>query len=258
MVDRLNGRTDDAATDDGVSRAESAPSDPVGTTDGDRMVQKSSSPAGTHWSTRRKPWSDRFPHAVKAAVYVPVSKPDEDQNKEITELCDGGGRKGWKVIVFRERRARAGTRPIFDRMMGRCRTHKLHVVLVQSLDCLARSLADLCDDLTWLHELGIRVIALSGGQDLDPMTEEGQSFLHDLKIVVKAGGNMSVRKVHARVAKAKSPGAQGGRPRRSFPRAQAHKLRKQGLSIRAIGTRMGVPASTVADALKIISLTKTK
>lgn len=53
-------------------------------------------------------------------------------------------------------------------------------------------------------------------------------------------------------------GAHGGRPRRSFPRAQARKLRKQGLSIRAIGARMGVPASTVADALKIINLTETK
>jgi hypothetical protein len=46
-------------------------------------------------------------------------------------------------------------------------------------------------------------------------------------------------------------GVHGGRPRRSFPRAQAHKLRKQGLSIRAIGARLGVPASTVADALKV-------
>lgn len=51
-------------------------------------------------------------------------------------------------------------------------------------------------------------------------------------------------------------GAQGGRPLRRFPRAQARKLRKQGLSIRAIGARMGVPASTVADALRVTSPTK--
>ena len=51
-------------------------------------------------------------------------------------------------------------------------------------------------------------------------------------------------------------GAQGGRPLRRFPRAQARKLRKQGLSIRAIATRMDVPASTVADALRVISPTK--
>jgi hypothetical protein len=50
----------------------------------------------------------------------------------------------------------------------------------------------------------------------------------------------------------------GGRPLRSFPRAQARKLRNQGLSIRAISARMGVPASTVADALKVISRTKTE
>ena len=51
---------------------------------------------------------------------------------------------------------------------------------------------------------------------------------------------------------------QGGRPLRSFPRAQARRLRTQGLSLRAIGARMGVPASTVADALKVTSRAKTK
>jgi hypothetical protein len=53
-------------------------------------------------------------------------------------------------------------------------------------------------------------------------------------------------------------GMHGGRPRRHFSRAHARQLRQQGLSIRAIGARMGVPASTVADALKAISSTKTK
>jgi hypothetical protein len=51
---------------------------------------------------------------------------------------------------------------------------------------------------------------------------------------------------------------QGGRPLRSFPRAQARRLRTQGLSLRAIGARMGVPASTVADALKVTSRAKTR
>ena len=51
---------------------------------------------------------------------------------------------------------------------------------------------------------------------------------------------------------------QGGRPLRSFPRAQARRLRTQGLSLRAIGARMGVPTSTVADALKVTSRAKTR
>ena len=50
----------------------------------------------------------------------------------------------------------------------------------------------------------------------------------------------------------------GGRPLRRFPRGQARKLRQQGLSIRAIGVRLGVPASTVADALRVTTSTKTR
>src|SRR5580693_8011766 len=120
----------------------------------------------------------------------------------------------------------------------------------ESLDGFARSLADLCDNLTWLHRLGIRFITLHERLDLDPKTGAGQKFLDHLEILAKAESRMIVRNVRAGVARAKSLGVHCGRPLRRFPRAQACKLRREGLSISAIAARLGVPASTVADALR--------
>jgi DNA invertase Pin-like site-specific DNA recombinase len=61
---------------------------------------------------------------------------------------------------------------------------------------------------------------------------------------------MFARNVRTSVAKAQREGVHCGRPRRPFPRAEARKLRAEGNSIRAIAAQLGIPASTVADALQ--------
>jgi DNA invertase Pin-like site-specific DNA recombinase len=124
-------------------------------------------------------------------------------------------------------------------------------VLVGSLDCFARPLAELHASLSWLHGLGIRFIALHENVDVDPKTGAGKSFFDNLTLLAKAERNMNARIVRAGIARARSLGVQCGRPPRRFPRVQACQLRQEGLSLRAIGARLGVPASTVADALKV-------
>jgi DNA invertase Pin-like site-specific DNA recombinase len=214
-----------------------------------QIVQMSSSQGGRNIGTN--PWADLYPvRRVTAAIYAPVNAPDEDSKKRMSELRRYVARQGWEVLDFRERRARAGTRPVFNEMMRRSPTPKFQVVIVESLDGFARSLADLCDNLSWLHRLGIRFITLHERLDLDPKTGAGQKFLDHLEILAKAESRMIVRNVRAGVARAKSLGVHCGRPLRRFPRAQACKLRREGLSISAIAARLGVPASTVADALR--------
>jgi DNA invertase Pin-like site-specific DNA recombinase len=61
---------------------------------------------------------------------------------------------------------------------------------------------------------------------------------------------MRARKVRAGIVRAKNRGVHCGRPRRSFPLAEALKLRKKGLSLRAVAEKTGIPVSTVADALR--------
>ena len=187
------------------------------------------------------------PWTITAAIYVPVTTPDEDQDTQRAALRQYALRRGWKMLEYCERRGRAGTRPALGQMMYRVRRRKFDVVLVESVDCFARSLAELSENVARLHRERIRFLAVGENIDIDP--EAGRSFFDTLTVLAKAERNMITRNVRAGVARAQSEGVHCGRPRRPFPRAEARKLRAQGCSIRAIAVQLGIPASTVADAL---------
>jgi len=185
-----------------------------------------------------------------AAIYVPVSIPDEDQDIRLSEMRRYAVRKNWRVLEYCERHARSRMRPVYNQMLRHAGRRRFDVVLVQSLDCFARSLAELSRSITSLHRFGIRFVAANDDIDMDPETNEGRMVLSILTVLVKAGKNMIGRNVREGVTEAQSKGVHCGRPRHSFPIAQALKLRKQGLTIRAVAVRIGFPASTVGAALK--------
>ena len=113
---------------------------------------------------------------VTAGLYAPADTTDEKQSKQLSELRRYASARSWEVLEFRERHARAGTRPVFSQMMRRSRTPRFNLVLVGSLDCFARSLAELHASLSGLQGLGIRFLALHENVDVDPKTGAGKSF----------------------------------------------------------------------------------
>ena len=185
-----------------------------------------------------------------AAIYVPASAPDQDQGVRMAALRGFAVHNNWRVLEYRESHARARMRPVCNQMLRDAGRHRFDVVLVQSLDCFARSLAELSVRLTALHQFGIRFIAANEGIDIDPETTESGMFLSTLTALVNAEKSMIGRNVREGVTRAQGKGVHCGRPRHSFPIAQALKLRTQGLSIRVVAARIGFPASTVAAALK--------
>ena len=98
------------------------------------------SPATTCAPSRGSSPIQRKSGPSTAAIYVPVSPRDQDQDTQIFELREYALRKGWEVVEYRETNTRAR---IFGRMMNDAWGHKFDAVLVQSLDCFACSLADL-------------------------------------------------------------------------------------------------------------------
>jgi DNA invertase Pin-like site-specific DNA recombinase len=185
-----------------------------------------------------------------AAIYVPASASDQDQDVRMPELRRFAAHKNWRVLEYRDRHARARTRPVYNQMLRDAGRHRFDVVLVQSLDCFARSLAELSVRVTSLHQLGIRFVAANEGIDIDPETSESRVFLSTVTALVNAEKNMLGRNVREGVTLAQGKGIHCGRPRHSFPIARALRLRQQGLSIRAVAERIGFPASTVGAALK--------
>jgi DNA invertase Pin-like site-specific DNA recombinase len=271
MADLLNGRRDDTAEERRGSITESGSADDgsdlpalvspipaatapiivsVSARQEDQSVQMPSSPGGDRsLSPGRDPWTvPAPPRTVTAALYAPAGTPDENQSKQMSELRRYALRKGWEVLEFRERHARAGTRPVFHEMMRR--TPQFNTVLIGSLDCFGRTLADLHASLSRLQRKSIRFIALHDDIDVDPKTGAGASFFNDLTLLVKVGSNMNAGNVRTGIARARSLGKPCGRPPRRFSRTHASRLRQEGLSLSVIAARPGVPASTVADALK--------
>jgi DNA invertase Pin-like site-specific DNA recombinase len=185
-----------------------------------------------------------------AAIYASVGTPNQDQATTMSGLSRFAVRHGLSVLEYPERHARAGTRPVYSKMLRDAASHKFDFVIVESLDCLALSLADLCAKVTELHRLGIRLIAVNEHIDLDPGTVEGRKFLSTLTALVNVAKNMVGRKVREGMTRAQSKAVHCGRPRRSFPCAQALELQKQGLTIRDIATIIGYPVSSVGRALK--------
>jgi DNA invertase Pin-like site-specific DNA recombinase len=183
-----------------------------------------------------------------AAIYVSVS--NQDQDERMSGLRVYAVQKHWRVLEYRERRAKGRTRPVYEQMLRHASRGRFDVVLVDSLDCFARSLAELSVAVASLYQLGIRFVAANEDVDIDPETPESRAFLSAMAVLVNAGEKMISRSVREGVTNAKGKGVHCGRPRHSFPIAQALRLRKLGLSIRAVAARLRLPASTVVAALK--------
>jgi hypothetical protein len=62
------------------------------------------------------------------------------------------------------------------------------------------------------------------------------------------------RKVRAGIARAQREGRQFGRPRRDFALDEAVALRAQGMSLRKIAIKMGIPHMTIANGLKRVRI----
>jgi DNA invertase Pin-like site-specific DNA recombinase len=193
-------------------------------------------------------YSNMHSNNLTAAIYVSVGTPDHDQNTQMAAALQYALQKRWKVLEYRERRGRAATRPVLGQMMYRLRQHKFDVVLVASMDCLARSLTELYEHVDRLHLAGIGFVSVD--ESIDTSTAQGLSFLPNLAVFAKAERNMIRCNVRTGVAMAKRKGVHCGRPKRQFPRAEARKLRAEGISIRTIAAQFGIPASTLADALR--------
>jgi putative DNA-invertase from lambdoid prophage Rac len=155
------------------------------------------------------------------AIYVPVGTADQDQDQDTRKLRRDALRHGWSVVEYRERRDRARSRPVYSEMLRHASENRFEVVLVQSLDCFARSLAELYKEVTLLHRFGIRLVAADGSIDIDPETTDGRMFLSNLTVLLQAGKDMIARNVREGIARAQGEGVHCGRLRRSFPTAQA-------------------------------------
>lgn len=189
---------------------------------------------------------------MTAAIYTRVSTAEQSVGMQETELREYAARMKWAVIEYTDKTS--GTkarRPGLDKLMEDARLHKFDAVIVYKLDRFARSLQHLITNIQSLDSFGIRFICLTQGIDTDKSNPASRLMLHILGAVAEFERGIIVERINSGIAEAKRRGVHCGRSKRVFRRDEAMKLRKQGLSLRAIGVQMGIPFTTIADALKL-------
>jgi DNA invertase Pin-like site-specific DNA recombinase len=135
--------------------------------------------------------------------------------------------------------------------MADARARKFDVVIVYKLDRFGRSLQHLITNIQALDSFGVRFVCVTQGVDTDKNNPASRLMLHVLGAVAEFERGIIVERVKSGIAEARRRGVHCGRSKRVFRRDEAASLRKQGLSLRAIGLKLGVPFTTVADALKL-------
>lgn len=186
------------------------------------------------------------------AIYARVSTDKQKVNMQLVELRDYVKRAGWKIhkeFIDEGYTGKNTSRPAFKKMMDLARQRKFDVLLVWKLDRLSRSLKDLINTLDELGHLGIDFISYDN--KLDTSSPTGKLSYQIIGAVAEFERDIISERVKAGLRNARRKGKRLGRPSVSptiIKKAEA--LRKQGLSYRKIGKRLGVSEGLVRKKLK--------
>ena len=134
-------------------------------------------------------------------------------------------------------------------MIDEARQRKFDVLLVWKLDRLSRSLKDLISTLDELGHLGIDFISYDN--KIDTSSPTGKLVFQIIGAVAEFERDIISERVKAGLRNARRKGKRLGRPPVSpMVIEKAKKLRKEGLSYRKIGKRLGISEGMVRKGLK--------
>jgi DNA invertase Pin-like site-specific DNA recombinase len=128
---------------------------------------------------------------------------------------------------------------------------KFDCIVVYKIDRFGRSVLHLNQQLAALTSYGVRFIATSQSLDTDEKNPASRLMLQILASVAEFEREMIRERTLSGIKAAQAAGKVVGRPRRIFRRDEVVRLRDQeGLSWRAIGTKLGIPAMTALDSYR--------
>ena len=111
---------------------------------------------------------------TRAALYARVSLEKQTTEQQITALREAAERMrlGIASVIEETGSGAKADRPGLLALMEVARRCEVSAVLVWKLDRLGRSLIDLVKNLDELRGLGVRVVAVTQGLDLDPEKDD--------------------------------------------------------------------------------------
>jgi DNA invertase Pin-like site-specific DNA recombinase len=191
---------------------------------------------------------------VRTVIYARVSTTDQNCESQLKELQEYISRRGWEIAgeyVDTGFSGAKASRPALDRLMADAAKHKFGCVAVYKIDRFGRSVLHLNQQLAALNSYGVRFIAISQGLDTDESNPASRLMLQILASVAEFEREMIRERTLCGIRAAKAAGKTVGRPKRVFRRDEVVRLRDaEGLSWRAIGQKLNIPAMTALDAYR--------
>jgi len=191
---------------------------------------------------------------MTCAVYARVSTTDQNCEMQLKELREYVSRRGWQhagEYVDTGFSGSKASRPALDRLMTDAAQRKFDGIAVYKIDRFGRSVLHLNQQLAALTSYGVRFIATSQSLDTDEKNPTSRLLLQILASVAEFEREMIRERTLSGIKAAQAAGKTVGRPKRIFRRDEVVRLRdEEGLSWRAIGTKLGIPAMTALDSYR--------
>ena len=172
------------------------------------------------------------------AIYARVSTTDQSCEMQLHELRQYVAKRGWEVFQEYQEYVDTGfsgaaaSRPRLDQLLRDARLRKFEAVLVWKLDRWGRSVAHCVRSIQELVSLGVRFLSPTESIDTGAESPMSKFLLHLFAAFAEMERGIIRERVRAGVRAAKAKGTRLGRPRRVFRRAEAQRLREQGMSWR--------------------------
>jgi DNA invertase Pin-like site-specific DNA recombinase len=150
-------------------------------------------------------------HIKVAGLYLRVSTAHQQSNSQAAELKRYVEKRGWDHRIYSDVQSGAKeNRPALEKLLADARRRRIDVIVVWSLDRLARSLRQLLILLEEFQRLNLDFICLK--QDLDTSTASGRLTYHVLGAVAEFEREILRARVLMGIAGARRRGRRIGRP----------------------------------------------
>jgi DNA invertase Pin-like site-specific DNA recombinase len=191
---------------------------------------------------------------TRAVIYTRVSTTDgrQDVRNQLLQLRRFARTQGWTVVAEYTDAATAsnGNRAGFKRLWAAAARHSFDVLLFWSLDRLTREGA--YKTLTYLRRLTDAGVAYRSytEQYIDSLGVFAEAIVGILAAIAQQERLRIGERTRAGLVRARAAGTRLGRPPVQVDVGRARRLRKQGLSLRAIAGRLRVSAALVCQVLR--------